>query len=257
MQGADAGCTHLYGEPEASAQPELISPPYPALTRRISEHTEDENKGAVTYVHLSHSAALDARSGYPQRKWLVCKRLSNSPPTTDNPPGQNLEWSRAGQLDWASFFLFLFFFLHSIHKNVSWADSSGLLFFVGFFFLNPIHRSSSSEGSFMRLRFPCQVSAFGSAGKLHGFFAVCRRKAACVCGPAALTARSLADLKRFPPPCLSLSIQSGAVCVYVLRQSRFKAPYTSPTESRLLRHKAQPPHPPLCSPPPPLSDLGC
>lgn len=68
MQGADAGCTHLYGEPEASAQLELISPPYPALTRRISEHTEDENKGAVTYVHLSHSAALDARSGYPQRK---------------------------------------------------------------------------------------------------------------------------------------------------------------------------------------------
>lgn len=135
MQGADAGCTHLYGEPEASAQLELISPPYPALTRRISEHTEDENKGAVTYVHLSHSAALDARSGYPQRKWLVCKRLSNSPPTTDNPPGQNLEWSRAGQLDWASFFLFLFLFYIVSTKNVSWANSSGFVgFFVGFFF---------------------------------------------------------------------------------------------------------------------------
>lgn len=51
---------------------------------------------------------------------------------------------------------------------------------------------------------------------------------------------------------LSLSIQSlkarrVCVCALLLRQNRFKAPCTSKTESRLLRHKAQPPHPLLSS----------
>lgn len=113
-------------------------------------------------------------------------------------------------------------------------------------------RYSSSEGSFFfsfffASPFPCQVSALGSAGKLSGSFAVCRRKepsAALQC-----STRSLADPKRFSPLFLPLSIQSlrhgmrvcVCMCVYLLRQSRFRAPCTSPTESRLLRHKTQPP----------------
>lgn len=91
------------------------------------------------------------------------------------------------------------------------------------------------------------MSALGSAGKLSGSFAVCRRKepsAALQC-----STRSLADPKRFSPLFLPLSIQSlrhgmrvcVCMCVYLLRQSRFRAPCTSPTESRLLRHKTQPP----------------
>lgn len=65
---------------------------------------------------------------------------------------------------------------------------------------------------------------------------------------AALCPLPSAALTRFPSSLcvrVPLSIQSlrGAMCVCAQRRSRFKAAYTSPTESRLLRHKAQPPSP--------------
>lgn len=55
MQGADAGCTHLYGEPEASNQEK------PNSSRLFfNDQMHQRNKGAVTYIHVA--AALDVRS---------------------------------------------------------------------------------------------------------------------------------------------------------------------------------------------------
>lgn len=90
---------------------------------------------------------------------------------------------------------------------------------------------------------------FGSAGKLPGRAAACRGKKEADWSSAALCPLPSAALTRFPSsPCVRvpLSIQSlrGAMCVCAQRGSRFKAAYTSPSESRLLRHKAQPPPPP-------------
>lgn len=71
------------------------------------------------------------------------------------------------------------------------------------------------------------------------------------------SARSLAELKRFPPLFLSLSIQSlkRGVRLCAETETLQGTVHLLPTESRLLRHKAQPPLPHSTSPPPPFTDL--
>lgn len=71
------------------------------------------------------------------------------------------------------------------------------------------------------------------------------------------SARSLAELKRFPPLFLSLSIQSlkRGVRLCAEAETLQGTVHLLPTESRLLRHKAQPPLPHSTSPPPPYTDL--
>lgn len=91
-------------------------PHWSDASANASTHTEDENKGAVTYIHLTHSAALDVRSGYPLQKLISMQTGFQFSPlqTTDNPPGQNVEWNRVGQLDWAFFFLVTVVIFHII-----------------------------------------------------------------------------------------------------------------------------------------------
>lgn len=105
--------------------------------------------------------------------------------------------------------LFFFSFLHNIPRK--WQLSQFHRF------PNPVDRQvwfTPPVTGLFASRFPCQVSAFELAGKLYGFFAVCRRKETSVA--LQCSAWSLADLKRFSLLSLSLSIQSlrqGCVCV--------------------------------------------
>lgn len=88
----------LYTEPQKRPPKRpVFSAPFSLLITCINEceHTEDENKGTVTYIHLTHSAALDVRFGYPLQN-LIRRPMQTGfqftpPKNTDNPPGQNLE----------------------------------------------------------------------------------------------------------------------------------------------------------------------
>lgn len=106
-QGADAGCTHLYWEPEASTQLDLISSPYPGAS--VNTQRMRIKELSLTFIWATLQA-LDACSGYPLQKWLVCKRVSNSPHNDRQFTGTKswMELCRPAGLGFSFLFLFLF-----------------------------------------------------------------------------------------------------------------------------------------------------
>lgn len=55
-------------------------------------HSSDPLRSSGCALWISPPKLISMQTGF-----------QSPPQTTDNPPGQNLEWSRAGQLDWAFF----------------------------------------------------------------------------------------------------------------------------------------------------------
>lgn len=164
MQGADRCRVQ---EPEASTHRGLISLLccffffFTWSDAWVNENTHthtDGNKKKLTLTFIWPSPLLwMCAVDIPSKAWLVCKRFSNSPPSTrDKPPGQKI-LNGAPLTSWTGAF-----FSHSIHKDDSRVNSTD--FPARLTATTPDH-SSSDEGSPRVLVHPRQVSASGSAGE--------------------------------------------------------------------------------------------
>ena len=286
VQGADAGCTHLHGEPEAStARFSTFITPHWSDASQITYRMRIKDL-SLTFIWPALQlwmCALDILSKKKKTR-LVCKRVSDHPPKrqTIHRDKKKKILNGAVPASWNGLFFFFFllffsllflFYIISTHTKkwhlrqipqIFWSRTALLLQWRLCGFLSS--SSSFFSGlfvfflSFLRLRSRVRWARLDQlARKRGGKKKAPRRKkkelsVALRCSPRSplawsetiLSSLSLAQHPVTHTRCVCVCVwvcfsMCVCLCVCALRQSRFKAPRTSPSESRLLRHKARPP----------------
>ena len=117
VQGADAGCTHLHGEPEAStARFSTFITPHWSDASQITYRMRIKDL-SLTFIWPALQlwmCALDILSKKKKNPISMQTGFRSPPKTTDNPPGQKKFLNGAVPASWNGLFFFFFLFFFSL-----------------------------------------------------------------------------------------------------------------------------------------------